>query len=157
MCNPALYDKITSATMVDSCHGPKEYLASINLESEQLQKFDRPKENRSKYTNRNRVLDWLLGICLCWGKFFFYENWKSQLIRWKKRKELTLPSVVLRNGESQQGLSRRFRKKVIRSKILSEVRKRRWFVSRTEQRRQEKKKAIRRASQRRRFGDSYKS
>jgi len=62
-----------------------------------------------------------------------------------------LPSVVLRNGESQQGLSRRFRKKVIRSKILSEVRKRRWFVSRTEQRRQDKKKAIRRAQQRKRY------
>ena len=64
-----------------------------------------------------------------------------------------MPSVVLRDGESQQQLSRRFRKKVIRSKILSEVRKRRWFMSRTEQRRQEKKKAIRRASQRSRYGD----
>jgi small subunit ribosomal protein S21 len=58
-----------------------------------------------------------------------------------------MPSVVLRSGESQQQLARRFKKKVIGSKILSEVRKRRWFVSRTEQRREEKKKAIRRAHQ----------
>ncbi|MCD6355902.1 MAG: 30S ribosomal protein S21 [Anaerolineaceae bacterium] len=63
-----------------------------------------------------------------------------------------MPSVVLRDGESQQQLARRFRKKVIRSKILSEVRNRRWFISRTEQRRQEKKKAIRRLQQRRRYG-----
>ena len=64
-----------------------------------------------------------------------------------------MPSVVLRNGESQQGLARRFRKKVIRSKILSEVRKRRWFISRTEQRRQDKKKAIRRAAQHKRYNN----
>jgi small subunit ribosomal protein S21 len=59
-----------------------------------------------------------------------------------------LPAVVLRNGESQQQLSQRFRKKIISSKILAEVRKRRWFISKTEQRRQEKKTAIRRAHQR---------
>ena len=58
-----------------------------------------------------------------------------------------MPTVILRDGESQQQLSRRFRKKVIRSKILSEVRKRRWFISKNEQRRQDKKKAIRRAKQ----------
>jgi len=62
-----------------------------------------------------------------------------------------LPSVVLRDGESQQQLARRFRKKVIRSKILSEVRSRRWFIARTEKRRQDKKKAIRRAQQRSRY------
>ena len=55
--------------------------------------------------------------------------------------------VVLKKGESQQALTRRFRKKVIRSKILGEVRKRRWFVSKAEQRRADKKKAIRRAKQ----------
>jgi len=64
-----------------------------------------------------------------------------------------LPSVVLRDGESQQQLARRFRKKVIRSKILSEVRSRRWFISRTAKRRQEKKKAIRRAQQRGRYNN----
>ena len=55
--------------------------------------------------------------------------------------------VKLKKGESQQALIRRFRKKVIRSKILGEVRKRRWFISKAEQRRTDKKKAIRRAKQ----------
>lgn len=56
--------------------------------------------------------------------------------------------VVLREGESQQQLLRRFRKKSIRSGLLSEVRKRRWFVSRSEQRRIDEKKAIRRIRKR---------
>jgi len=55
--------------------------------------------------------------------------------------------VTLKKGETQQQLMRRFKKKVIASKVLGEVRKRRWFVSRTEQRREDKKKAIRRARQ----------
>jgi small subunit ribosomal protein S21 len=55
-----------------------------------------------------------------------------------------LPKVVLRDGESQQKLLGRFRKMVTRSGVLSEVRKRRWFVSRNEQRRMDEKKAIRR-------------
>lgn len=63
-----------------------------------------------------------------------------------------MPSVVLRDGESQQQLARRFRKKVISSKVLGEVRSRRWFVSKAEQRREDKKKAIRRAKQKSRYG-----
>ncbi|MCB9111019.1 MAG: 30S ribosomal protein S21 [Anaerolineales bacterium] len=55
-----------------------------------------------------------------------------------------MAKVKLRDGESQDKLLRRFRKVVIRSKVLSEVRKRRWFVAKSEQRRIEKKKAIRR-------------
>jgi len=43
---------------------------------------------------------------------------------------------------------RRFRKKVIKSGILSTVRKKRWFVSKSELRRVEKKKAIRRIRRR---------
>lgn len=58
--------------------------------------------------------------------------------------------VVLREGESQQQLLRRFRKKSIRSGLMSEVRKRRWFVSRSEQRRIDEKKAIRRIKKRER-------
>ena len=42
--NPNLYDKITPATAVDSCCGPKEYLASVNLKSEQLQKLTSQKK-----------------------------------------------------------------------------------------------------------------
>jgi len=65
-----------------------------------------------------------------------------------------LPKVELRDGESQEKLLRRFRKVVTRSGVLSEVRKRRWFVSKNEQRRIEDKKAIRRYKKRaRRRGD----
>ena len=52
--------------------------------------------------------------------------------------------VKLRSGESQEQLLRRFRKKVVKSGVLSTVRRKRWFVSRLEQRRMEKKKAARR-------------
>ena len=52
--------------------------------------------------------------------------------------------VKLRNGESQDQLLKRFRKKVVKSGVLSTVRRKRWFVSKSEQRRMEKKKAARR-------------
>ena len=52
--------------------------------------------------------------------------------------------VNLRNGESQDQLLKRFRKKVVKSGVLSTVRRKRWFVSKSEQRRMEKKKAARR-------------
>jgi len=64
-----------------------------------------------------------------------------------------LGSVHLRNGESQDSLLKRFRKKVVKSGILSTVRNKRWFVSKSETRRMEKKKAIRRIK-RRSFKDS---
>jgi small subunit ribosomal protein S21 len=54
-----------------------------------------------------------------------------------------LPKVVLRPGESQQSLLKRFRKKVARSKVLSTVRRKRWFISVSEQRRIAKQKAVR--------------
>lgn len=56
--------------------------------------------------------------------------------------------VNLRNGESQDSLLKRFRKKVVKSGILSTVRNKRWFVSKSETRRMEKKKAIRRIKRR---------
>jgi small subunit ribosomal protein S21 len=62
--------------------------------------------------------------------------------------EVSLPKVVLRDGESPQKLLGRFRKIVTRSGIMSEVRKRRWFVSKNEQRRMDDKKAIRRLKKR---------
>lgn len=58
--------------------------------------------------------------------------------------------VKLRSNESQEQLLKRFRKKVVKSGILSTVRNKRWFVSRVEQRRLEKKKAIRRLKRKRR-------
>lgn len=56
--------------------------------------------------------------------------------------------VSLRSGESQDSLLKRFRKKVVKSGILSTVRRKRWFVSKSEQRRIEKKKAARRFKRR---------
>ncbi len=56
--------------------------------------------------------------------------------------------VVLRPGESQEQLLKRFRKKVVRSGVLSIVRRKRWFVSKSEQRRMEEKKALRRLRRR---------
>lgn len=51
--------------------------------------------------------------------------------------------VKKRDTESFSHLMRRFRKKVTRSKVLSEHRKRRFFTSKSEERRMAKKKAIR--------------
>jgi small subunit ribosomal protein S21 len=59
-----------------------------------------------------------------------------------------MPKVELRSGESQQALFARFRKTVSRSGVLSDVRRKRWFVSKSEVRRLEKKKAIRRSNRR---------
>jgi small subunit ribosomal protein S21 len=56
--------------------------------------------------------------------------------------------VVLRGGESQDSLLKRFRKKVVKSGVLSTVRRKRWFVSKSEQRRMDAKKAIRRYKRR---------
>ncbi|HET7144850.1 MAG TPA: 30S ribosomal protein S21 [Anaerolineales bacterium] len=59
-----------------------------------------------------------------------------------------MASVNLRNGESQDSLLKRFRKKIVKSGILSTIRNKRWFVSKSEQRRMDKKKAIRRMKKR---------
>jgi small subunit ribosomal protein S21 len=59
-----------------------------------------------------------------------------------------LASVNLRSGESQDSLLKRFRKKVVRSGMLSTIRDKRWFISKSEQRRMAKKKAIRRIKRR---------
>ena len=56
--------------------------------------------------------------------------------------------VVLRPNESQEKLLRRFRKKVVKDGVLSTLRRKRWFISKSELRRIEKKKAIRRSHQR---------
>jgi small subunit ribosomal protein S21 len=62
--------------------------------------------------------------------------------------EPNMALVVLRGGESQDSLLKRFRKKVVKSGVLSTVRRKRWYVSKSEQRRMEKKKAIRRIKRR---------
>jgi small subunit ribosomal protein S21 len=56
--------------------------------------------------------------------------------------------VVIRPNESQDQLLKRFRKKVVKSGVLSTVRRKRWFISKSELRRVEQKKAIRRIKRR---------
>lgn len=55
-----------------------------------------------------------------------------------------MPKVELRNNETPEQLMRRFRKEVVKSKILSDVRRKRWFVSKSEINRVKRKKAARR-------------
>ena len=69
-------------------------------------------------------------------------------MRYAEGGESNMAMVVLRGGESQDSLLKRFRKKVVKSGVLSTVRRKRWFVSKSEQRRMEKKKAIRRIKRR---------
>lgn len=54
-------------------------------------------------------------------------------------------SVELRSGESQDSLLKRFRKEIVKARILSTYRKKRWYVSKSEQRRLAKQRAIRKA------------
>jgi small subunit ribosomal protein S21 len=61
-----------------------------------------------------------------------------------------MTTVILRPNESQDQLLKRFRKKVAKSGILSTVRRKRWFVSKSELRRIQRKKAIRRLKRRQR-------
>lgn len=56
--------------------------------------------------------------------------------------------VTLKPNESQESLLRRFRKRVTNSGVLSTVRRKRWYISKSELRRIEKKKAIRRSRRR---------
>jgi len=63
--------------------------------------------------------------------------------------------VELQAGESQDQLLKRFRKSVAKSGILSTVRRKRWYVSKSELRRIQKKKAIRRARRKQRKTRSF--
>ena len=60
-----------------------------------------------------------------------------------------MTKVYLREGESVENLLKRFRKRVTRDRILSEVKRKRYFVSKSEQRRIAKRKAVRRERRRR--------
>lgn len=55
-----------------------------------------------------------------------------------------MPKVEARPNESTEQLLRRFRKSVMKSRVLADVRRKRWFVSKSELQRIKKKKAIRR-------------
>ena len=63
---------------------------------------------------------------------------------------IVLTKVTIKSNESPEELLRRFRKKVMRSGRLAAVRQKRWFVSKSEVRRIEKKKAIRHIKRRQR-------
>jgi small subunit ribosomal protein S21 len=59
-------------------------------------------------------------------------------------------TVTLRSGESQEKLLKRFRKKVQRERVLSDARKKRFFLSKSEKRRISLRKAKRRERKRQR-------
>jgi len=59
-----------------------------------------------------------------------------------------MTKVWLRSGESPESLLKRFRKKVIGDKVLSDAKKKRFFVSKSEQRRIAQRKAVRRERKR---------
>jgi small subunit ribosomal protein S21 len=61
-----------------------------------------------------------------------------------------VPTVKIRPNESQDQLLKRFSKKVTKSGLLGTVRRKRWFVSKSELRRIQRKKAIRRLRRRQR-------
>lgn len=61
-----------------------------------------------------------------------------------------LATVSLKDGESQESLLKRFRKEVMQERILSEARRKRWYISPSEMRRIQKQRAIRRARRRQR-------
>jgi small subunit ribosomal protein S21 len=65
-----------------------------------------------------------------------------------KKEVIFLTTVTLKPNESQEQLFRRFRKRVAKSGVLSTVRRKRWFVSKSELRRINKKKSIRRMKRR---------
>ena len=59
-----------------------------------------------------------------------------------------MTQVVLRDNESFDSLLKRFRKAVTRERILSDVRKRRFYVSPSEQRHKALRKAVARERRR---------
>lgn len=63
--------------------------------------------------------------------------------------------VERRSDETEEQLLRRFRKKVAHSRMMSEIRRRRWHVSKSEMERIQKKKTIRRAKRRQAQRRSY--
>ena len=61
-----------------------------------------------------------------------------------------MTTVELKSGESQEGPLKRFRTQVLKEPILADVRKKRFFVPKSEKRRRARLKAVRRERQRQR-------
>lgn len=55
-----------------------------------------------------------------------------------------MPRVEAKSNESPEQLLRRFRKSVMKSRVLADVRRKRWFISKSELDRIKAKKAARR-------------
>jgi small subunit ribosomal protein S21 len=66
-----------------------------------------------------------------------------------------MPTVTKMPNESDESLLRRFRKKVAKAGVMSTVRRKRWHVSKSELRRIQKKKAIRRMRRRQKLRARY--
>lgn len=66
-----------------------------------------------------------------------------------------MPTVTRMPNESDESLMRRFRKKVAKAGVMSTVRRKRWHVSKSELRRIQKKKAIRRMRRRENLNTRY--
>lgn len=87
-------------------------------------------------------------VNVCKHLYGFLKHYRASQTLAMKGGERELTTVNLRSNESQEQLLKRFRKKVAKSGILSTVRRKRWFVSKSELRRIQKKKAIRRLKRR---------
>ena len=81
-----------------------------------------------------------LRLCLVKGIVVEFSRCQT----YKKKGVNTLPKVMLRSDESQEQLLRRFSREVVKSRLLTDVRRKRWFVSKSELTRIAKKKAARR-------------
>ena len=80
-----------------------------------------------------------------------YHNPQNTTTEWHNvanKGVIYLVKVEIRSNESQDQLLKRFRKNVTKSGILSTVRQKRWFISKSELRRIKRKKAIRRLRRR---------
>lgn len=62
-----------------------------------------------------------------------------------------MPIVTKMPNETDESLMRRFRKKVVKAGVLSTVKRKRWHISKSELRRIQKKKAMRRMRRRQNF------
>lgn len=76
-------------------------------------------------------------ICPAWGIDVSYRRQRGVWVQ-----------VTLRDGESQEQLLKRFRSAVQRAGILQDVKRRRYFVSKSEKARLAQRRALRRARRR---------
>jgi small subunit ribosomal protein S21 len=99
----------------------------------------------------------LSSACMCKPGFLCLVH-GVQRHRFGDGKEvIVLATVTLKEGESQESLLKRFRKEVMQERILSEARRKRWYISPSEMRRIQRQRAIRRARRRQRQREARRS